>query len=190
MNEKFLQYSDEQLVTLAQQQDSYAVNEIILRYLQTVRIMACKYRLPGVAVDDVVQEGLLGLVKATRLYDSGKSSFKTFATLCIQSSMLSFVRQVLSLKNQPLANFSPLDQSELGLLEDNSQNPEEILLGKEQVKNLMEKINVILSPLEQQTLKLYLSGHSYIEISTILSTSSKAVDNALQRVRRKLQSVL
>ncbi len=190
MKVSYSSLSEQQLVTLAQQQDHQALSELIVRYMHTIRSMANRYRLPGLDSDDIVQEGLIGVMKAVRLYDPAQSSFKTFATLCIQSSMINSVRAALSQKNIPLANFAPLEELEQPANIDFCDNPEQILLAKEHFQHLMATITNVLSPKEQQTLKLYLAGHSYIEISTILSTSSKAVDNALQRVRRKLQTVI
>ena len=104
--------------------------------------------------------------------------------------MLSAARFAFSQKNSPLSNYTSLDDNDTEVADNISLDPQQSVLAREQMDDIMAKIAVVLTPLEQQTLKLYLAGHSYFEISTILSTTSKAVDNALQRVRRKLQSVI
>ena len=186
----YKEFTDEQLILLAQDNNSHAISEIVFRYLSMVRYMATKYGLPGMESDDIIQEGFLGLMKAIKLYQAEKGSFKTFSKICIHSSMTTAARFALSQKNSPLSNYTSIDESETAMVDHLSLDPQQNVLVGEQLEEIMAKIAMVLTPLEQQTLKLYLAGHSYFEISKLLSTTSKAVDNALQRVRRKLQSVI
>ena len=178
-----------ELVLLARQGDAEAVSRLVARYLPMIRRRASRYPLPGLEAEDVVQEGLLGLLKAIRLYDSTQGSFGAFAFLCVGSSLAALARSALSPRQRPLMDYSPLEEEQNGdALWDSSCGPEERLIAAEQAAELQRKMESLLSPYERNVLKLYLSGHSYTEISQLLSSTTKAVDNALQRVRRKLRS--
>ncbi len=181
---------DEYLVGLSRNGDEQATNALIVRYLRTVRIVALGYNLRSFDHDDMVQEGLLGLMKAIRLYSTTKGSFATFATVCIKSSIISVARSDNSQKNIPLHNYASLDECELELVDNLSLDPQQAVMVKEQAGEIWAKIYTILTPIELRALRLFLTGHSYNEISLILAITCKAVDNALQRVRRKLQSVI
>ena len=152
-----------------------------------IRRRSARYFLPGVEAEDLVQEGLIGLLKAIRLYDGSQSAFPTFAYLCVGSTMAAAAKTALSQKSRPLSDYSTLEALEVSSLEQTISPEEEIIIA-EQLAELEEKIQTRLSGFEQQALTLYLSGHSYTEISQLLHTPLKAVDNALQRVRRKLRS--
>lgn len=189
MDERWKHCSDDDLVALTRGGNRSATTELVTRYLPLVRHRAAGYRLPGMEPDDIVQEGLLGLLKAIHLYSPERSGFSTFVSLCVTTSMATAAKAALSQKSSPLRNYLPLPtdsdvQSPGGF----GDNPEQRVVEREQAAEIFHKIDTLLSPLEQQTLKLYLSGHSYTDISVTLSTSPKAVDNALQRVRRKLRS--
>ena len=136
--------------------------------------------------EDIVQEGLLGLLKAIRLYQPGKSEFAAFASLCISSSMADAARSALSGKSIPLRDYASLSEEGTILLP--AGDPAQQVMAREQLAELERKIRTSLSVFEQQVLRLYLTGRSYAEISRLLLTTPKAVDNALQRVRRKLRS--
>ncbi len=179
--------TDEALVRSARGGDDPAITELVARYLPMIRRRASRYFLPGMEAEDVVQEGLIGLLKAIRLYDRDQSSFPVFASLCVSSTMATAAKAALSQKSRPLSDYSPLDALE-GSPKEQSVSPEEEIIIAEQLEELNGRIHTLLSSFEQQVLTLYLSGHSYPEISQLLRTTSKAVDNALQRVRRKLRS--
>lgn len=166
---------------------STAMTELVMRYLPLIRHKAAGYCLPGMEKDDLVQEGLLGLLKAISFYEAGKSSFATFASICVSSSMATAAKSALSQKSMPLVDYVPLSDDETIAALDNT--PEQHLAAREQAAELLDKISTTLSLFEQQVLRLYLTGHAYYEIAEILLTSPKAVDNALQRVRRKLRTV-
>lgn len=176
---------DEELILQIKNGSDTAVTELVLRYLPLIRHKAAGYSLPGMERDDLVQEGLLGLLKAISLYDGSRSSFATFASLCVSSSMATAAKSALSQKNLPLFNYVPLSDGELPASGD---NPAEQLASREQVNELLHRISTSLSSFEQQVLRLYLTGHPYQAIADLLSTSPKAVDNALQRIRRKLRT--
>lgn len=186
-----LECKDEELVLRARQGGVEAFTQLVTRYLPMIRRRASRYALPGLEAEDVVQEGLLGLLKAIRLYDSSQGVFGAFAALCVSSSMATLAKSALSSRQRPLMDYSSLEDEGRGaaVLWDKSVGPEEQLIVAEQVAELSRKITSLLSPFEQNVLKLYLSGHSYTEISQLLLSTTKAVDNALQRVRRKLRSV-
>lgn len=179
-------YSDEQLIALVRQKDDGAATELVTRYLPLVRKRASGYFLPGMEAEDIVQEGLLGLLKAIRLYQPGKSEFAAFASLCISSSMADAARSALSGKSIPLRDYTSLSEEGTILLP--AGDPAQQVMAREQLAELERKIRTSLSVFEQQVLRLYLTGRSYAEISRLLLTTPKAVDNALQRVRRKLRS--
>lgn len=180
--------TDEALILSAREGDDCAVTELVTRYLPMIRRRAARYFLPGMDGEDVVQEGLIGLLKAIRLYDGRQSSFSAFASLCVTSTMATAAKAALSQKSRPLSDYSPLEELS-GSSAESLVSPEEEIIIAEQVGELYGKFHALLSSFEQRALTLYLSGHSYSEISQFLRTTPKAVDNALQRVRRKLRSV-
>ena len=179
--------TDEELVLSARAGEAPAVSELMARYLPMIRRRAARYFLPGMDAEDVVQEGLIGLLKAIRLYDGKQSAFSTFASVCVASNMATAAKAALSQKSRPLSDYSPLEELDEARGA-RPVSPEEEIIIAEQVGELRERMGTLLSGFERRVLTLYLSGHSYAEISQLLRTASKAVDNALQRVRRKLRS--
>lgn len=189
MKDKYKDLADEELVKLARSKDITATTELVTRYLPFIRQKAAGYCLPGMEAEDIVQEGLIGFLKALGLYDPEKSSFKTFLSICVTSSIATAAKAALSLKGLPLRDYTSLsEQDEEHNFNSRCYSPEQHLLISEQASDLFHKLETMLSPFEKRILTLYLSGHSYVEISALLQTSSKAVDNALQRIRRKLRS--
>lgn len=189
MDDKYLSYDDDSLILMIRSGNREQASELITRYLPLIRHKASSYRLPGMEPDDIVQEGLLGLIKAIDLYDSTRSSFSTFASICISSSLATAAKYALSRKSLPLRNYTPLCEEDINDKDPSfAIDPEQQLDARDRAEQLNRKIDTLLSLFEQQALKLYLSGHSYTEISCSLQTTPKAVDNALQRVRRKLRT--
>lgn len=183
-NETACKRSDEQLVFDARNGDTDALAQLITRFLPFIKYKAGRYSFVGLEQDDFMQEGLIGLFTAVKGYDSNRSaSFKTYATICIQSKMSSCFTQLLRQKHLPLNDYLPIDDSLLSLEPD----PLEAYLLWEEEELRRQQIKTLLSGLEQETLRLYLSGHSYEEMAKLLHCTTKAVDNALQRVRRKLR---
>lgn len=182
--------SDEQLAAAAKDGSTDALAELITRFLPTIKGKAVRYSSVGLEQDDFVQEGLIGLFTAVKSYDPSRSaSFKTYASLCIQSKMNTCLSSFLHQKNMPLNNYLPIDtlspEAEQSVTA--GCDPLEMYLRREEQQLREQKIKTLLSGLEQETLTLYLSGHSYDEIAKLLHCTTKAVDNALQRVRRKLR---
>ncbi|MBO5926287.1 MAG: sigma-70 family RNA polymerase sigma factor [Clostridia bacterium] len=183
-----MNYTDEELVSLYKQGDLNAFNELYLRYKQVVKYVARNLFLLGADYEDLLQEGMLGLIKAVNLYKAEESSFKTFATLCIKSSLYSAVKKYAGTSSLPLNNSSSFDiLDKLGL---SDENPEEEILKKEGVSELYKIFATNLSKTEMTILNLYLKGLSYAEISEITAKNVKAIDNALQRTRKKIINLL
>ena len=178
MSKQSCKPSDEQLVLSARSGDTDSLAQLIVRFLPDIQAKAGCYKLAGLEPEDLVQEGLIGLLRAVKSYDSTrKASFATFASRCILFRMLGTIRLFLEQKHLPLNNYLPLD----------SGDPLEAYLKQEEEQLRRQKIKTLLSGLEQETLTLYLNGLSYEEMAQQLGCSTKAVDNALQRVRRKLR---
>ncbi len=165
--------------------DDKAFQILSSRYAGLILSIAARYSAMGLDRNDFSQEGLLGLLWACKAYDSQKSSsFKNFAALCINRRFLSLVRKDKSKSAIPKENLIPIENLEIS--DENTSNPENLILQKEQAEDFDRLLKNRLSSLEQKVLRLYLSGISYSDIAKQLSTSSKSVDNALQRIRKKL----
>ena len=184
--------TDEQLCSECGE-SSQAIEELICRYQKLVRACARPYFLAGADFDDLLQEGMLGLLSAVSLYDPKRgTSFKTFAAVCIRNRLISAVRAADSPKHRllndsvPLCTFSldaPPDEVSLPPTE---KSPEELLIGREEFAEFQTRLSGALSSLENRTLELYLEGLSYREIAQSLHKSTKTVDNAVQRIRQKI----
>ena len=199
--ERFDQMDDEQLVLLAQQADGQAIEYLLNKYKNFVRTKARSYFLIGADHEDIVQEGMIGLYKAIRDYREDRlSSFRAFAELCVTRQIISAIKTATRQKHIPLNSYVSLnrpvyaDDSERTLLDVISEsvttNPEELLISQESLSDIEACIGEVLSPFEKEVLALYLDGHSYQEISRKLDRHTKSVDNALQRIKRKLQKYL
>ena len=173
--------SDEQLVFSAKT-DKAAIGELIARYICTVEFLAKKY---GSEVrEDLVQEGLMGLLGAVRTYREDKDvKFSTYATKCIKNKIISSVHA-----NSLISDGEEADLEEL--LGSGGEVPEEIVVEREGLNELYDKITSALSEQEWKVFQSFLKGMSYNQIALSLGTSEKAVNNAMQRVRRKLRSLL
>lgn len=184
--------SDEDVVLLAQSGDKEAMENIVLRYKRAVYLTAKRFFVDGYECDDIVQEGMIGLHSAIMGYEKGSASFKTFAMLCVTRRMVSILRCSKKKKHLPLDSYVSIDsaQNESGgtrfdeLV--NSLNPESLVIDEESVKIYEDTIKKNLSKLEYDVLSHHLQGLSYRDISSVLKISSKAVDNAVQRIRKKL----
>ena len=162
---------------------------LIERYKRQVRNQARTLYLIGGDSDDLIQEGMLGLFKAIRDYRPERSdSFEAFAVLCISRQIYSAIQAAGRLKHAPLNSYvelSPeLGESAGGL---KGKSPEELLIDQENIQSLREEILKVATPLEQEILQAYLEGQSYTEIARQLQKDPKSIDNALQRIRRKLK---
>ena len=188
--------ADEALCTLAASGDRIAEEALVMRYHRRVRICARPYFLAGGDSEDLIQEGMVGLLAAIREYDSGKAaSFRTFAEVCIKNRLISVIKAAARDKHIPLNNYvsfeTPLfsgngDHYAYGAADQLQEDPEAILLGREAFQERMRALEGQLSGFEASILRLYLNGLSYSEIAAEVNKSPKSVDNAVQRIRRKL----
>ena len=200
-NARFKDMTDEEIAALAQASDGEALEYLLNKYKNFVRSRARSYFLIGADHEDIVQEGMIGLYKAIRDYREDRlSSFRAFAELCITRQIISAIKTATRQKHIPLNSYVSLnrpvyaDDSERTLLDVISEsvttNPEELLISQESLSDIEACIGEVLSPFEKEVLALYLDGHSYQEISRKLDRHTKSVDNALQRVKRKIQNYL
>lgn len=186
---KMEDYTDSQLACLVSNGNSAAFVELTARYMSLIRVKAAPFRGTMLEADDLCQEGLWGLLCAARTYDvSGKAAFRTYAGVCISNRIIMAYRAAASRKNSPLNNFVSLNDDGLEMdMPDSTTNPETVFMDRESVVAIQQRIQQNLSKTEQQVLILYLSGCSYHGVAAKLGITSKAVDNALQRVRLKLK---
>ncbi len=199
--ERFEHMTDEQVVRLAQQADGTALEYLLNKYKNFVRSKARSYFLIGADHEDIVQEGMIGLYKAIRDFREEKlASFRAFAELCITRQIITAIKTATRQKHIPLNSYVSLnkpiydEESDRTLLDVITEgweaNPEEVLINREDVSLIEGRIGKTLSGLEKQVLQRYLEGKSYQEISSEMHRHVKSVDNALQRVKRKLQKML
>ena len=190
--EKWEQLTDEQLIENINAGETLCMDVLIERYKRQVRNQARPLYLIGGDSDDLIQEGMLGLFKAIRDYRPDKSdSFEAFASLCISRQLYSAIQAAGRLKHAPLNSYVELSP-ELGEQADGlkGRSPEELLIDQENIRSLQEEILKAATPLEQKILEAYLNGQSYTEIAQRLGKEPKSIDNALQRIRRKLNLIL
>jgi RNA polymerase sporulation-specific sigma factor len=189
---------DSYLVALAKRGSPDAYDRIVKRYRGFVRLKASSYFLLGGAPDDLIQEGLVGLYKAIRDFRSDReSSFRNFAELCITRQINTAVKTASRNKHAPLNLYVSFAQAPAGATESEttleevlpgpgSEDPSERVIATEELRSLVSCLSSVLSELESHVLSLYLDGHSYEEIGERLECDTKTVDNALQRVKRKV----
>lgn len=182
-------YSDWELIEMFRNGDKSAFSELTDRYLNFIRSITSKYNISGLEPDDLTQEGLVGLLCAVNTYKiNGGASFKTYAGLCISRRIVSLLNRSTGNKNKPLNDYISLyDDDVSGSMPYDSADPENLVISKENFLNLSKHISGCLSDTEKRVFKLYLSGESYEQISAELQMPVKSVDNALQRVRKKLR---
>jgi RNA polymerase sporulation-specific sigma factor len=193
--------SDEGLVELVRKGDSDALEYLINKYKNFVRAKARSYFLIGADREDIVQEGMIGLYKSIRDFRGDKlASFKAFAELCITRQIITAIKTATRQKHIPLNSYVSLDkpiydeESDRTLLDvicgTKVTDPEELIINQEEFDDIEDKMSEILSDLERKVLMLYLDGRSYQEIAVDLDRHVKSIDNALQRVKRKLERYL
>jgi len=197
----YLLLSDEQIVESARVGDVDAQEYLINKYRNFVRAKARSYFLIGADREDIIQEGMIGLYKAIRDFRCDKlSSFRAFAELCITRQIITAIKTATRQKHIPLNSYVSLnkpiydDESDRTLLDvisgSRMSDPEEFIISREEFLRIEEKIGQILSSLEWKVLMYYLEGKSYQEIAADLHRHVKSIDNALQRVKRKLERYL
>jgi RNA polymerase sporulation-specific sigma factor len=190
--------SDERVMELARQGFSYALDVLLTRYRNLVKRKVRSYFMVGADEEDLIQEGMIGLYKAVRDYRCERcDSFQAFADLCITRQIITAIKTASRLKHQPLNTYISLnrpiylqedpDRNLMDLLcESNMRDPVEMVIGQEEMQGLLECVQSELSSLETAVLHLYMDGKTYQEIADILNRRVKSVDNALQRVKRKI----
>jgi RNA polymerase sporulation-specific sigma factor len=198
---KYEVLEDEIVIDHVHQGDTEALDYLINKYRNFVRAKARSYFLIGADREDIIQEGMIGLYKAIRDFKEDKlSSFKAFAELCITRQIITAIKTATRQKHIPLNSYVSLDkpiydeESDRTLMDVISgakvMNPEELIINQEEFDDIEVKMGELLSDLERKVLVLYLDGRSYQEISEDLNRHVKSIDNALQRVKRKLERYL
>ena len=199
--ENLLILTDEQLVLMAREGSETAEEILIEKYKGLVRAKSKAYFIAGAEAEDVVQEGMIGLMKAVRSFDANReASFKTYAGTCINNQILKAIRKAEREKNQPLNDAISLD-NHLGEKDENLtigdiikgsmfDEPEEKVIYEDTLERLGNISRQIFSPMEAKVLRAKIAGKNYQEIAEELGKSPKAIDNALQRIRKKIMAFL
>ncbi len=193
--------TDEEIALLAQQGDTDASEYLLNKYKNFVRSKARSYFLVGADHEDIVQEGMIGLFKAFRDFKPDKlASFHAFAELCVTRQIITAIKTATRQKHIPLNSYVSLnrpvfdedsDRTLMDVLSGvTTAGPEELLIGQEDYDSIEKTIEEMLSPLERETLNLFLEGKSYHEIAEEMGRHPKSVDNALQRIKRKMEKCL
>ena len=186
--------SDEELINQIRNNDPQALNEIIERYKSLIEIRVSNYFINGAEKDDLMQEGRIGLFKAIMNYDSSKdASFNTFANLCIERQLINAVKNSNRQKHMPLNNYVSLNGSDDDssnenidtVLNNSVEDPLDTITKKEYMNEINDTLDKNLSDFEKDVLDLLLKGYKYDEIAQKLDSNSKAIDNAIQRIRKK-----
>ncbi|ROR26290.1 RNA polymerase sigma-30 (SigH) subunit [Mobilisporobacter senegalensis] len=204
-SEEFHDMSDSDIFERMHKGDKQAVDYLMEKYKYLVRQKARTLFLMGGDKDDLIQEGMIGLYKAIRDYKEDKdNSFRNFADLCVSRQMYNAIKASNRKKNIPLNNYisfyTPIhgDNREYEdkfsmvdlIIQDNELNPEEMLIDKENTSMIQYELGKRLSSFEQQVLQMYLGGLSYTQIAEELEKEPKSIDNALQRIKAKLNQIL
>ena len=204
MKEEYEQYSDEELMMSLQDGEAGIIDFIMNKYKNLVKSKAKSMYILGADKDDLIQEGMIGLFKAVRDYDSGRdASFFTFADLCISRQMYTAVQASRRQKHIPLNTYISLyatakenaeNEEDMALVNilalKSEQSPEEMLIDKENVEQLEKTIEKDLSSFEKKVLDLYLTGMRYTQIAKVLGRDEKSTDTALQRIKSKLKKAI
>lgn len=200
---KYENIPDEQLIRRLREGESAIMDYIISKYKYLVIRAAKAIYLIGGENDDLIQEGMIGLFKAVRDFDTNQeTSFYSFAELCISRQMYTAIKLSQRQKHMPLNSYISLydikktdyDDKQAPLIEqletESNSNPEELFLDKERMQMLVEQLNERLSDMERRVLHLHLQGEDYRSIAELLDKSPKSIDNALQRIRQKMRTIL
>lgn len=196
LNEDYNKMSDEDLINVIKSGDKNALEYLIDKYKELVNMKVGKYFMVGSEKDDIVQEGLIGLYKAVKCYNSEKqNSFKTFANMCIERQLITAIKSSNRQKHMPLNSYLSLntkayeDDEESNILDifDSHQieDPLETITKQEYYKTIEKAIDESLSDFEKKVLNRYMKGESYVQIAEKLDAPVKSVDNAIQRIRKK-----
>ncbi len=192
--------ADEELVTYARKNND-AMEILINRFENQVEIISRKFFIVGGDSEDVFQEGLIGLSKAVYDYEESYAKFRTFANICIERHIIDAVKMANRNKHEVLSkalsynNILQSDEQKHEFIEyidkgSHIDNPEEVFLSKESIESIKSSLFKVLSSFEQKVLLLYLKGESYENIGKIVKKDTKSIDNAVQRIRKKLKNEL
>jgi RNA polymerase sporulation-specific sigma factor len=189
---------DLRLVIRARNGDNAALDALIRRYTGFVRLKASSYFIAGGESDDLIQEGLIGLYKAVRDFRTDKdTSFRSFAELCITRQIITAIKAATRFKHQPLNGYVSFSQTPAGQEDGDCtlgdaipgpavNDPSVCVISTEELQSLVFSLGTGLSPLEHDALRFYMEGNSYEEMADLLGCDTKTIDNALQRVKRKV----
>ena len=196
--DKFNEMTDEQIVLEVQNGDKQALTYLMNKYKELVNIKVSKYFIVGAERDDIVQEGLIGLFKAIKMFKKDKNnSFKSFANMCIERQLITAIKSSTRQKHMPLNSYLSLNASAYDNEEENGielintldnkmvEDPLETLMKKEYFEYIENSIQKNLSTFEKQVLDGYVKGYSYVTIAKKLDSPVKSIDNAIQRIRKK-----
>lgn len=179
--------TDEVLISEAKSGNSKSADILLKRYYPFVRAISVRYTGTSLETDDIVQEGLLGLLSAIYSYSPGKSAaFRTYCAVCVHNRIISFLKQNEGVKNKPLNNYISFEDIDIP----DTDDPESIIISEYGVDKINELISETLSEREKSVLILHIEGNSYKAAAMKLGISEKAVDNAIQRIRAKLIRLL
>lgn len=200
MQENYEQYEDEELILRLRDGEKQVIDYIMNKYKNLVKSKAKSMYILGADSEDLIQEGMIGLFKAIRDYDTGRdASFFTFADLCISRQMYTAIQAAGRQKHAPLNTYISLYANSGGketgeewemintMISQAERSPEELLIDRENVALLEKTIDRELSSFEKQVLDLYLTGMKYTQIAKVLGRDEKSTDNALQRIKSKLK---
>jgi RNA polymerase sporulation-specific sigma factor len=194
--------TDEELVERARDGSDASIEELLRRYRHYARAKARTYFLAGADREDIVQEGMIGLYKAIRDFQADRNTaFRAFAELCITRQIITAIKTATRQKHVPLNSYVSLNK---GTSSENEEeraladllvgpaiaDPAELVISAEEIANIKESMGRLLSSLETEVLQLYMDGKSYHEIAEMLGRHVKSIDNALQRIKRKLEAHL
>ncbi len=189
--EEFSKHTDEELWHLASSGVDDAETVLVERYVRLVRICARPLFLAGGAAEDLIQEGMFGLLAAVRRFSPERdASFRTFAEHCIRNRLYTAIKSAAGPKHLPLNEYISLESSHFDESQSESslylRNPEDLVISRERVEEIKKILDDSLSDFESRVLESYLNGYSYSEISELVCKPPKSVDNAVQRIRKKL----
>ena len=197
--EKFNEMTDEQIIIEIKNGDKQATSYLMDKYKELVNMKVSKYFIVGAEKEDIVQEGMIGLFKAIKMFNKEKNnSFKTFANMCIERQLITAIKSSTRQKHMPLNSYLSLnisayneeenesDETLIDVLNSNlAEDPLDTITKKEYYKSLEETIDKSLSEFEKKVLNKYINGKSYVQIADDLDTPVKSIDNAIQRIRKK-----
>ena len=198
-NETVFTDSDEGLVELAHAGDDGAIDVLLTRYRHYARAKARSYFLAGADKEDIVQEGMIGLYKAIRDFEpEHNTAFRAFAELCITRQIITAIKTATRQKHQPLNSYVSLNRPVAGGDDDDRSlsdsietievaDPAQLVISAEEVRTIKAQMGEVLSPFEVEVLEYYIDGRSYQQIADMLGRHVKSIDNALQRIKRKLE---